>query len=208
MTTDDQALSRHSIDGVTGTLLGRCMRLQAVLAKQPSPITILAYGAVKRSMFLADGFGAMVGAWNIICAGAILRLQIDTALRVHATSLVDDPDGFVAKILTGRRIDKLSDRAGNKLRDRFLVDSAAVEFPWVRQIYNQASGFVHFSDKHLLTGLSPASPWDREILAVDLTTLHDAPEALYEEASDAFVRTVELTITYVDRLLDSAGISA
>ena len=190
-----------------GLVLGRCLRLQAALQNQPSSLAIFAYGATKRSLFVADGFAAACDSHNIVCAGAILRLQLDTALRVHATSLVADPEAFVIAVMTGTRVDKMFDRSHRKkLTDSYLAESVAVEFPWVEQLYIQASGFVHFSEKHLLAGASPASASSGQLVAFDFRNLHDAPASLYVEVRDAFMRSIELTNLYVDRLLKDAGI--
>ena len=42
----------------------------------------------------ARGFRDLIEARNFPCAAAILRLQIDTAMRINALSLVDDPDAI------------------------------------------------------------------------------------------------------------------
>src|SRR4051794_3184007 len=41
-------------------------------------------GAVKRMLALSDGFRGHIRQKNFTCAAALLRLQLDTALRLHA----------------------------------------------------------------------------------------------------------------------------
>ena len=43
-----------------------------------------------RSFGLINGFSVMVQRRNAVCAYPLLRLQLDNALRLHASELVDD----------------------------------------------------------------------------------------------------------------------
>lgn len=47
---------------------------------------LLAFGALNRSKAHIAGFRALIGQRNLICAGALLRLQLDTAMRFFAAS--------------------------------------------------------------------------------------------------------------------------
>ena len=44
-------------------------------------IDLFISGALNRSLALSDGFKGLVKSKNLICAGAILRLQVDTAIK-------------------------------------------------------------------------------------------------------------------------------
>jgi len=43
-------------------------------------------------MSLIDGFGSMVENWNLSCSRALLRMQIDTALRFAAITLGENQE--------------------------------------------------------------------------------------------------------------------
>jgi hypothetical protein len=58
---------------------------------------LLAAGALNRSKAHIAGFRQLIEAKNLICAGALLRLQLDTALRFHAAFLVEQPHDFGAR---------------------------------------------------------------------------------------------------------------
>lgn len=53
--------------------------------------------------------------------------------------------------MNGERIDKLKDTKGNFLRDSYLVSVATQEYAWVDKVYKETSGFIHLSEKHMLT---------------------------------------------------------
>lgn len=60
---------------------------------------LLAAGALNRSKAHIAGLRQLVEAKNLICAGALLRLQLDTALRFHAAFLVEQPHDFALAVL-------------------------------------------------------------------------------------------------------------
>src|SRR4051794_27955218 len=84
---------------------------------------------VRRSMQVIEGFAVMVETRNISCAVSLLRLEIDTAVRLHAMTLVDDADAFYRHLSDGGRLDQFKDRSGQKMTDRHLVNSLADSTP-------------------------------------------------------------------------------
>lgn len=110
---------------------------------------VLVMAALKRSAALQSGFREMILARNMICAGAILRLQLDTSLRMYGAWLVEDADEFASRILHGEKINAIRSGSGEKLTDRFLVESLAKEYPWVTALYEVCCDYVHFSSLHM-----------------------------------------------------------
>ncbi len=45
------------------------------------PVDLVANGAVKRSGSQSSALRMLVESWNLLCARALVRMQIDTALR-------------------------------------------------------------------------------------------------------------------------------
>jgi hypothetical protein len=163
-------------------------------------VDLLANAATNRSLALASGFRTMVEARNLTCAGALLRLQIDTASRFFASSLVNDPEDFAESVLAGKHIDKLKDRDGEHMRDRYIVERLAKEMrcDWLSRVYTETSGYVHLSDKHVhstFTEVREDHTVRIKVGAVD----KEWPEETYLEAVDAFIATVQL---YGDLLRD------
>ncbi|MBY3060359.1 hypothetical protein HF263_30600 [Rhizobium leguminosarum] len=73
------------------------------------------FGALRRTLAQARGFRDLIKARNFPCAAAILRLQLDTAMRVNALSIVDDVDAKCRAVIDGEQFNRLRDRDGNKL---------------------------------------------------------------------------------------------
>lgn len=100
-----------------------------------------------RSIRLANGFISMLESRNLTCAGAILRLQMDNCLRLLALNIAEDEEAAVDTILKGGSIGKLKDKNGKVMSDGHLKDEIKkydTQFPIV---YNNTSGFIHFSHK-------------------------------------------------------------
>src|SRR5690606_9283245 len=88
------------------------------------PLDFLAWAAAKRTAALTHAFILLLEADNYSTAGALVRLQLDTALRFRAAWLVDDPHDFAMKVLSGTRVDRLRHRNGKRLTDSLLASDA------------------------------------------------------------------------------------
>lgn len=108
------------------------------------------YGAGKRTLAQAKGFRAMQDAHNATVAGALVRLQLDTLLRLHALWWVTDADAFSKAVLDGKPINKLKAADGKVMTDADLYRRLAKIVPWIETVYQESSGFIHFSGQHLL----------------------------------------------------------
>lgn len=108
---------------------------------------------LNRSLSLVDAFILLSRAGNFITSMALVRLHLDTLLRIYAVRISGlDVNTAVEKILTGERIDRFRhDLKGPRLKDTYLKDelSKLADFVWVNETYKVTSGFVHFSDSIL-----------------------------------------------------------
>ena len=59
------------------------------------PIDIYTIGAANRTLALSSGFKHHIQEFNLICAGVIVRLHLDTAIQFSAAWLVSKPHDFV-----------------------------------------------------------------------------------------------------------------
>jgi hypothetical protein len=162
---------------------------------------LLATGALNRSKAHIAGFRHLIEAKNLICAGALLRLQLDTALRFYAAFLVENPHEFALGILDGRRVRDQRDRDGNKMTDGYLVRRLGVEFSWVPRVYERTSGYVHLSAAHLLSAIGPveASQGSDQSISLKITAEdRPLPDWIYVEAVDAFRASTEIFLRYVE----------
>jgi hypothetical protein len=118
---------------------------------------LLLWGAGHRTATQSLGFQQMVEQSNMTCAHALVRLQLDTALRLHAGILFGHLDGFSNKVMAGQKVDKLRDRSGQRLTDRYLARNISQQHPWVERVYVATSGNIHLSARHIHLSLGE---WD------------------------------------------------
>jgi len=159
----------------------------------------LVWGAMNRSKALIAGFRALVQARNLICAGALLRLELDTALRVFAAFLVEKPHDFALAILQGQHVRDLCDQSGKKLTDSYLVAKLEPEFPWIRRVYDRTSVYVHLSSVHIMSALTLSEgEGEQGRFEVKLSEVDKPlPESLYIEACDAFCAASDILLQHV-----------
>ena len=180
----EAALAKVDVDGK------RMMKLEGNMLRAYGGafygLDFLANAAVNRSLALSSGFRTMIREKNLICAGALVRLQLDTALRLFAGFIVDEPHEFAMKVFKGNRIDRMKDKDGNRMTDRYLVTQLANEYPWVEEVYERASNYVHLSATHIFSTLSKIDPdagkYQLEIGSHDRTF----PDEVYIDAINAF----------------------
>ena len=159
------------------------------------PVDIFVIGAVKRAISTAAGFRLLVESWNMICARALLRMQIDTALRFSSVFLVKKPHDFVIRVLKGQQINKLKDKDGNKMTDAYLVSKLAPEYSWLPVVYKNLSGYVHFSEHHLIDSIEHINDESRTVSWAITEEDRKFPEfswaevvACFNESSDIFMK--------------------
>ena len=105
-------------------------------------VDLVVIAVVHRSISLIDGFVRMVEDRNVLCANALLRLQLDNIIRLYACWLVDDPHSIALRLLEGKPLRKVKSRDGQALSDRYLVSEASKLYPWLNKVYEKASGFT------------------------------------------------------------------
>lgn len=159
-------------------------------------LDLLAVGALNRSLAHCAGFKSLLEARNLICAGAILRLQLDTALRFYASFIVEKPHDFAVEVLKGTPVYKMKDADGNLMRDAYLVERLGKDHSWVPRVYKETSGYIHFSDKHLMSAFSPDQDGNRFLMKMSAVD-KDLPDAIYLEAIEAFYHATGILLSYI-----------
>lgn len=185
-------------------MMDKAQRAQARLAKRMIEacggafwdLDLLAVAALNRSVSHCAGIKSLVEAWNIMCSGAILRLQLDTVLRFYAATLVENPQEFARAVLEGETIRKMKSREGKLLRDVYLVQKLGEEYPWVPSVYDATSGYVHFSDKHMFAALHHDAQrgFRMKVSPID----EETPEELYLEILEAFMAATDILAGYIE----------
>lgn len=153
------------------------------------------FGALRRTLAQARGFRDLINARNFPCAAAILRLQLDTAMRVNALSIVDDVDDVDAAcraVLDGEQFNRLKDRDGNRLSDAHIRKKLAETHLWISPVYERTSDFVHLSGKHFEVSIARTD--DETRMVYFQISGHDPQrsEETYFEAVDNFFEATKL----------------
>lgn len=162
----------------------------------------LAIAAVNRSLALSVGFRTLVRHQNLICAGAILRLQLDTALRIFAGFIVENPHDFALSIIEGEHIRRMKDRKGCSMTDHYLVTELARKFPeyqWIKSVYEKTSNYIHFSDTHIFSMLDRGNYKDWSGHRIVIGPLdNDIPDNIYYDAITTFHNSTEILVRLIE----------
>lgn len=168
------------------------------------PLDLFIQGAIKRTLSQAEGVKLLLENANLVCARSLLRLQIDTAMRLLAASLAPDPHEFARAVLDGIRIDKLKSRNGEKLTDFYLSTELAKRYKWVRRVYERTCGYVHMSKSHFLLTVDPPAGKQSLTLVIAPDDKH-MPVASFVEVADCFVAASEIVIEFLEGWLATKG---
>jgi len=103
---------------------------------------------INRAISLMSGFITLSSENNYISSVALIRIQLDNCIRFYASTLVADYDKFFLEYLKGKHIRNLKDTSGNKMTDTYLISNLDKLFPGVQKLYNNSSGYIHFSNEH------------------------------------------------------------
>ncbi|MBX3492143.1 MAG: hypothetical protein KF899_04230 [Parvibaculum sp.] len=80
---------------------------------------------------------------------ALVRLQLDTVLRLYALYWVDNPEDFATLVFSGRQIDRIAASDGSLMKDKYLIEKLKDKNPWIEDVYKNTSGLIHFSERHM-----------------------------------------------------------
>jgi len=124
--------------------------------KSGSPITYADFfgmGVARRSLAMSSGFRSMIEQRNALCALPMVRMQLDTVLRLYAAYFVTDHQKFCRDVLGGKQIDHMKSDDGKLMKDSYLRDRVAQRNPWVVNVYKLTSGWVHLSSRHIFEAM-------------------------------------------------------
>jgi hypothetical protein len=111
-----------------------------------TPVDQFIFVAIKRTLSQSRAFRQMVENWNFASAAAMVRTQLDTAMRINGIRYLPDVEDNTSRIFNGETTyRKLKATDGTKMTDSFLKDKLAEDHPWVNKLYDDLSDFVHLS---------------------------------------------------------------
>jgi hypothetical protein len=105
--------------------------------------------AMARSYSLVDGFLNAFDSRNPVVAAPLLRLQLDSLVRVSYLAKAPRVEDVAWHIIRGEEFRALKDPEGKALSDARLIEHARPAHPWIDDVYKATSGWVHFSPAHL-----------------------------------------------------------
>lgn len=151
----------------------------------------LYFGAsANRCINLIHGFISMLESRNLTCVGILLRMQMDNCMRTYAAFIAEDKEDVISCIINGDRVDKKKDKNGIRLTDGHLKDELTKLDPFFSQVYDNASGYVHLSDKAFYQMVESCEGNTINFLAGP--NLLERHNSVLLEAADAFVHFVHL----------------
>jgi hypothetical protein len=160
------------------------------------PLDFLAVATLNRSLCLITGFSTLIESRNMVAAAPLFRMQLDNCLRFSAAWLVEKPHDFALRVLDGTPINRLKDMNGKPMTDRHLVETLAVEYPWIKSTYEHSSGYVHLSEKHIFNCLSmksePQGAFTMKISDQDTFV----PDQIYMEVIEAFSEATKIVLKF------------
>ena len=148
---DDAALRRWHAG--LESLLSRHVEVAQEFLKGPGSglraIDMFLLAAVQRSHDIAAAVLMLCDARNLAAAAPLVRLQIDTLVRVSYMARSGDSDGVAHAVIAGVEFRKMKDADGEFLSDTRLLALARPHHGWVEPVYRRTSGWVHLSPDHL-----------------------------------------------------------
>ncbi len=109
---------------------------------------------LNRSLNLVRGFIDLMNGNNFIAAAPLIRIHLDTLLRLYSFSLIDDNiNQLISRIAKGESLRSFKGRNGLPFTDKNLVESISLheQYNWVKPLYSKLNGFVHLSEMHILS---------------------------------------------------------
>ncbi len=176
-------------------LIEMCKKMYEADNRKMFGVDLLAVAAMNRTVENTEGFLTLVESKNMSSASALLRIQLDTCIRFHSIWLVDKPHDFANKFMAGEHIRKIKDKDGKKMTDGYLIDVLSKDYPWLRNVYNDLSGYVHFSGSHLFGAIHKTNTDTGEIVLG--IGKNKYPESSWIEAVDCFTEAVAIFLYYL-----------
>jgi hypothetical protein len=186
-----------SLEGYNSAIYEAVKRIAKAYGGTMYAVDYLAFGVANRAMAITLGFREMVESQNYLCAGSLLRLQLDTALRFYALSLIDNQHQFATDILAGVSIRNMKDRKGNRMTDAYLVEELSRALPWVKSVYERTSSFIHLSDIHIFSAIESVDDQGNVHFRISPKGKEISSE-LYLEAINAFIECLKMIIFFLD----------
>jgi len=114
-----------------------------------APIETVMAVALQRSRHLIQAYVPLLQTRNLTAASALIRMQLDSAMRVNACFLVSDPLQIWEALKSDKPWNSIKSSGDKYLTDAYLHGQLTKKFSWATELYKQMSGYIHLSRPHL-----------------------------------------------------------
>jgi hypothetical protein len=149
------------------------------------PLDMLAVAALNRACSQLDAAIDLIRKQNYLVTASLIRLQLDSCIRLYGAWLVENPHEYAAHALKGIKLGKLKSRSGDFLTDAYLRNSLSKEFPWISKVYENASGFIHLSEKHIFSAITNFDDVSNKLTMLVGPNQKHIPDTKYLELASA-----------------------
>lgn len=171
--------------------------MQSVAGQPLYATDLIVFGIMDRGIGLVEAMPQLLADRNVHAFAPLLRIQLDSLLRLHAFRIVRSRGDLARHVILGKSLKDFKDMEGNKLTDRHLVNSLKNELPWVEPMYDSLCGWVHFSESHVFAAASEGAE-ERTILVGIGSYRTSIKSELVEEATQATKAIHEAIISVVE----------
>ena len=159
---------------------------------------------VNRSLRLIEAYSWLITQRNFVCAEPLLRLQIDSLMRMNSTQLFENPTWIVNCFLQDQELKKIKSKEGQSLTDRYLYTKISEIYPGLDELYKRCSASIHLS-KPLLAGLIKDTSTKNKTITWRVSL--DSPAAQYTDedtvsALKIFYLVTTCLIDFLNRWID------
>ena len=160
-------------------------------------------GIIKRCLSTTSALEKLVLEWNMTCARAILRMQLDTVLRLSAFWLSPNPQKMAMDVIGGKQINKMKDRDGCKMTDSYLSRKLGEGFDWIPKAYEYTSSYIHFSERPFFDSISEIHNKERMANFVINDKDYHFPEFSWVELVDCAADCLIIIKCFLDKYRQS-----
>lgn len=157
------------IDDKSKAIINIGKQLNAIASnKEMEMFDILLIAALNRTVNISKAYTTLIRENNFIAAASLVRINIDTLLRLYASIISEfDRNTFASKVMGGELIKKMKLRGTDKylLDNTLYLELSKIEgMEWVTDIYKAGNSFVHLEKSHIFSSLKVADEKERVIL--------------------------------------------
>ena len=172
------------------------------------PMDMVIIGIVKRCLSTTSALEKLVLEWNMTCSRAVLRMQLDTVLRLSAFWLSPDLQKMAMDVMGGKQINKTKDRDNCKMTDSYLSRKLGERFDWIPRVYKYTSGYIHLSERHLFDPIREINDKEGTVNFVINDKDYNFPEFSWVELVNCATECLQIIKYFLDKYRQSKDLAA